>query len=371
MNFDIVVTTLLGLESICAREIKKLGYDAKCEDGRVLFSGDEDAVASANINLRTGERVLIKVGEFKAETFEELFENTKKICWSNFISLGGAFPVVGHSLKSKLKSVPDCQKIIKKAIATSLGKSYSQEFLPEDGPVFKIRFSIRKDVVTLMIDTSGEPLYKRGYRTESNKAPLRETIAAAMVLLSFWKFETPLIDPFCGSGTILIEAAMFKRNIAPGLNRKFAGEEFPYLSHDVWERQRSISSAAQRDISLKIFGSDIDPQCLTIAENNAKRAGVADCIEFKLKDARSFCTTEEYGAVICNPPYGERIGDKKQCELLYKSIGQAFKNNPKWSYYILTSHDEFEQLYGKKADKRRKVYNGMIKCNIYQYFGIK
>ncbi len=369
MNFDIVVPTLLGLEAFCAREIKRLGYEPHTEDGRVMFSGDAHAIAAANINLRTGERVLIKVGEFKAETFEELFENTKKLPWSDFLPLGCMFPVVGHSLKSTLASVPDCQKIIKKAIATSLGKAYGMDVLPETDAMFKIRFSLRRDIVTLMIDTSGVPLYKRGYRTESNLAPLRETIAAAMVLLSFWKYETPLVDPFCGSGTILIEAAMFKRNIAPGVNRSFAGEEFPYIPKEVWEEEREKARAHERDLPLRLYGSDIDPRCLEIARNNAKRAGVDDCIEFALKDAADFETPQTLGAVICNPPYGERIGEKKECEELYRKIGKAFSKNKSWSYYILTSHEEFESLYGKKADKRRKVYNGMIKCNVYQYFG--
>lgn len=369
MKFDIVVPTLLGLEAFCSREIKRLGYEPRAEDGRVTFSGDEKAVAAANINLRTGERVLIKVGEFKAETFEELFENTKKLAWCDFLPVGCAFPVVGHSLKSTLASVPDCQKIIKKAVATSLGKAYGMEVLPEDGAMFKIRFSIRKDMVTLMIDTSGAPLYKRGYRTESNAAPLRETIAAAMVLLSFWKYETPLVDPFCGSGTILIEAAMFKNNIAPGINRSFAGEDFPYIPEDVWEAERDKARGAERKLPLRLFGSDIDPGCLEIAKNNAQRAGVSEYITFSLKDAADFETDEKQGAVICNPPYGERIGEKKECEELYKKLGRAFSKNKSWSYYILTSHEEFERLYGKKADKRRKVYNGMIKCNVYQYFG--
>ncbi len=371
MNFDLIVPTLLGLESFCARELNRMGYETKTEDGRVMFSGDETSIARANINLRTGERVLIKVGEFKAESFEELFENTKSLDWSRYIPLGAAFPVTGHSLKSQLASIPDCQKIIKKAVATSLGSSYGIDYLPEDGAAYKIKFSIRKDIVTLMIDTTGEPLHKRGYRTEANLAPLRETIAAAMVLLSFWKYETPLVDPFCGSGTILIEAAMFKRNIAPGINRSFAAENFPYISDTVWMEERKRAKEAERDIPLKLFGSDVDAECLKIAQNNAKRAGVDDCITFAQKDAGDFTAPEEYGAVICNPPYGERIGEKRECEKLYNALGKAFSKNPHWSYYILTSHEDFEKFYNKKADKKRKVYNGMIKCNVYQYFGIR
>lgn len=371
MNFELIVPTLLGLEAFCARELKRLGYETHTEDGRVMFSGDESAIAAANINLRTGERVLIKVGEFKAESFQELFENTKKLPWHIFIPLGGVFPVTGHSLKSQLASIPDCQKIIKKAIATELGREYGMDMLPETGDLFKIKFSIRKNIVTLMIDTSGDPLYKRGYRTESNMAPLRETIAAALVLLSFWKYETPLVDPFCGSGTILIEAAMFKRNIAPGINRSFAAEKFPYISSDIWEREREKAKSAIRELPLRLYGSDIDSECLKIAENNARRAGVEDCISFSLADAADFVTPEKYGAVICNPPYGERLGEKKECEELYRKLGRAFSKNKNWSYYILTSHEGFEALYGRKADKKRKLYNGMIKCDVYQYFGEK
>ncbi len=369
MTYDLIIPTLLGLESVCARELKRLGYDPKCEDGRVIFSGDERAIASANINIRTGERVLIKVAEFSAVSFEELFQNVNNIPWDRYIPLGAAFPVTGHSLKSQLTSIPDCQKIIKKAIAKKLGECHNLDKIPEDLYPVKIKFSIRKDIVTVMIDTSGDPLYKRGYRTESNDAPLRETIAAAMVLLSFWKYETPLVDPFCGSGTILIEAAMFKRNIAPGINRTFLGENFPYIPKSVWEEERNIAREKERDTPLTLIGSDIDPKCLEIAMNNAARAGVSDCIDFKLSDAADFTTFRDKGAVICNPPYGGRLGEKEECIALYKKLGEVFSKNKDWSYYILTSNEDFEKLYGRKADKRRKVYNGMIKCNIYQYFG--
>lgn len=371
MKYNIVISTLLGLEAFCSREVKRLGYEPKTEDGRVMFEGDESAIAAANINIRTGERVMIKVGEFKATTFDELFENTKKLPWDKFIPLGGAFPVVGYSLKSKLASVPNCQKIIKKAVAMSLGKAYDKEVLPEDGEMFKIRFSAMKDTFTLMIDTSGEPLHKRGYRTEANIAPLRETIAASMVMLSFWKYETPLVDPFCGSGTILIEAAMFKLNIAPGINRSFAGEKFPYLSKEIWDKEKRIAKEKERKLPLTLYGMDINPEYLKIAENNAARAGVREYVTFKEARAEDFHTMSKIGAVICNPPYGERIGEKSECEELYRNIGKAFAANRDWSYYILTSNEDFEKLYGKKADKKRKVYNGMIKCNIYQYFGNK
>jgi len=369
MKLDFVVPTLLGLEAFCAKELKRMGYETTVEDGRVMFSADETAVARANINLRTGERVLIKVAEFEARSFEELFDKTKNIDWSIYIPFGGCFPVKGHSLKSQLASIPDCQAIIKKAVATSLGEKYGEEQLPETDALYKIQFSIRKDVVTLMIDTSGAPLYKRGYRTESNDAPLRETIAAAMVILSYWKYETPLVDPFCGSGTILIEAAMFKRNIAPGINRSFVSESFPYIPSDVWESERASARAAKRDLPLELYGYDTDPECIKIASANAERAGVLDCISFGVADAADFEAPSRVGSVICNPPYGERLGEKSECEVLYRKIGKAFLKNDFWSFYILTSHEGFEKLFGKTASKRRKVYNGMIKCNIYQYFG--
>lgn len=369
MNFDFVVPTLLGLEALCAKELKMMGYETISEDGRVMFSGDETAVAKANINLRTGERVLIKAAQFRAESFEELFEKTKSVDWGRLITFDGAFPVKGHCLKSKLASVPDCQAVIKKAISVSLGEKYGIERLPESGALFRIQFSVRKDIVTLMLDTSGAPLYKRGYRTEAGAAPLRETIAAAMVMLRFWKYETPLIDPFCGSGTILIEAAMFKRRIAPGISRSFAAESFPYIPDDVWESERNAAKAAVRDLPLKLYGYDINPECISIAAANAKRAGVGDCISFDLRSAEKFAPSDKFGTVICNPPYGERLGEKTQCEMLYRSIGKAFLNKEYWSFYIITSHEDFEVLFGRRANKRRKVYNGMIKCNIYQYFG--
>ncbi|MBP3361578.1 MAG: class I SAM-dependent RNA methyltransferase [Clostridia bacterium] len=369
MNFEFVVPTLLGLEALCAKELKMMGYETTVQDGRVMFCGDETAVARANINLRTGERVLIKTAQFRAESFNELFEKTKSIDWWRFIPSDGVFPVKGHCLKSKLASVPDCQSVIKKAISVSLGEKYNLERLPESGALFRIQFSIRKDIVILMLDTSGAPLYKRGYRTEAGAAPLRETIAAAMVMLSFWKYETPLIDPFCGSGTILIEAAMFKRRIAPGICRSFAAENFPYIPENVWENERRAAKAAVRNLPLKLYGYDINPECISIASANAKHAGVGDCISFDLYPAEKFAPVEKFGTVICNPPYGERLGEKSQCEMLYRNIGKAFLKKDYWSFYIITSHEDFESLFGRRANKRRKVYNGMIKCNIYQYFG--
>lgn len=371
-NIEITVPTLLGMEAFAAKEIRRLGYETTAvEDGRITFSGDLEAVCRTNIQLRTGERALIKIGEFQALSFEELFEKTYSLDWERWIGKNSAFPVKGHCLKSKLASTRDAQAIIKKAIAKRLSQKYGIEWLPEDGNVYQIQFSIMKDKVTLMIDTSGEPLHKRGYRQKSNLAPLRETIAAAMVMMSYWKFEYPLCDPFCGSGTIPIEAAMFKRNIAPGINRSFAAQNFVQLEPQLWEKAREEAKSLERDIPLEIYAYDIDADTVSLAERNARIAGVEKYIKFKRTDAADFYTETPNGTIICNPPYGERLSDKKECEILYRKIGKTFSRLNNWSYYILTSHEGFEEIFGRRADKRRKLYNGMIKCNVYQYFGKK
>ena len=371
-NIEITVPTLLGMEAFAAKEIRRLGYETTAvEDGRITFSGDLEAVCRTNIQLRTGERALIKIGEFQALSFEELFEKTYSLDWERWIGKNSAFPVKGHCLKSKLASTRDAQAIIKKAIAKRLSLKYGIEWLPEDGNVYQIQFSIMKDKVTLMIDTSGEPLHKRGYRQKSNLAPLRETIAAAMVMMSYWKFEYPLCDPFCGSGTIPIEAAMFKRNIAPGINRSFAAQNFVQFEPQLWEKAREEAKSLERDIPLEIYAYDIDADTVSLAERNARIAGVEKYIKFKRTDAADFYTETPNGTIICNPPYGERLSDKKECEILYRRIGKTFSRLNNWSYYILTSHEGFEEIFGRRADKRRKLYNGMIKCNVYQYFGKK
>lgn len=371
-NIEITVPTLLGMEAFAAKEIRRLGYETTAvEDGRITFSGDLEAVCRTNIQLRTGERALIKIGEFQALSFEELFEKTYSLDWERWIGRNSAFPVKGHCLKSKLASTRDAQAIIKKAIAKRLSQKYGIEWLPEDGNVYQIQFSIMKDKVTLMIDTSGEPLHKRGYRQKSNLAPLRETIAAAMVMMSYWKFEYPLCDPFCGSGTIPIEAAMFKRNIAPGINRSFAAQNFVQFEPQLWEKAREEAKSLERDIPLEIYAYDIDADTVSLAERNARIAGVEKYIKFKRTDAADFYTETPNGTIICNPPYGERLSDKKECEILYRKIGKTFSRLNNWSYYILTSHEGFEEIFGRRADKRRKLYNGMIKCNVYQYFGKK
>lgn len=371
-KFEIVVPTLFGLEAFAARELRRLGYETtSVEDGRITFEGGWKDVYRANLWLRTGERVLIKAAEFKAVTFDELFENTKAVDWGAFLPPSCAFPVKGHSLKSQLASVRDCQAIIKKAIASKMSETYGIEWLPEDGVQYQIQFALLKDRVTLMIDTSGEPLHKRGYRQYSNAAPLRETIAASMIMMSYWKFEYPLLDPFCGSGTIPIEGAMFKRNIAPGLGREFAVNSFEQMDKSIIDEAIEEAQSLKRETPLEIYASDIDPACVELTKENAVKAGVGDIINVTQKKAENIFLDKPYGSIICNPPYGERMGEKKECELLYKNIGKSFAKLDKWSYYILTSNEDFEKLFGKRASKKRKIYNGMIKCNVYQYFGEK
>lgn len=369
-NFELIVPTLFGTEAFVGRELKRLGYDnLYTEDGRVTFSGNEEAICRANMWLRCGERVLIKVGEFDAFSFDELFEKTKALDWGRFIPKSGAFPVKGFCLKSQLASMRDCQAIIKKAVAESLFSAHSVSELPETEEKYQIQFSVMKDRVTLMIDTSGDGLHKRGYRRIANAAPLKETIAASMIMLSYWKYEYPMCDPFCGSGTIPIEAAMFKQNIAPGLTRSFSAQNFKFIPANLWAMAKEEAQSLQRRLPLEIYASDIDADTLEIARENAKIAGVDDVIRFSVMSAEKFSSDTPYGSIICNPPYGERLGSLSECERLYSEIGKSFAQLPDWSYYIIASHEKFEELFGRKADKRRKLYNGMIKCNIYQYFG--
>ena len=372
-ELEIVVPTLFGIEAITAREIRSLGYETtSVTDGRITFKGDPEAVCRANVNLRTGERVLVKIGEFKATTYEELFEKTKQLPWDRWITKHVAFPVKGFSIKSKLFSVSDCQAIIKKSIVESLKQKYKVDWFDENGAVYQVQFGIIRDTVTLMIDTSGNGLHKRGYRRQSNLAPLRETVAAALIMLSFWHENRIFADPFCGSGTIPIEAAMIGKNIAPGISRSFSGEKFSQIDKALWNRARE--EAKDREFSgrqLEIYASDIDMDCAALTKQNAAIAGVGDDIRVKKADARDFKPMGEYGVMVCNPPYGERLGDIKEAENLYRDLGKVMKNCPTWSYYMLTSDENFERCFGKKADKKRKIYNGMMKCDYYQYFGPK
>lgn len=369
-EFEIIIPTIFGLESFVSKEVKRLGYEiSSVEDGKVTFLGDERAVCRANIAVRTGERVLIKVGEFTAVTFDELFEGTKALDWAEWIGADGAFPVKGFCLKSTLASVRDCQAIIKKAVADSLGKAYGMEHMPEEGECYQIQFSVFKDRVTLMIDTSGDGLHKRGYRRNANAAPLKETIAAAMIMMSHWKYEYPLADPLCGSGTIPIEAAMIKRNIAPGLVRSFSAEHMPRIGEDLWREARSEARDRIKNVPLDVYAADIDEKTVAVACENARIAGVGDAVKPIAGDVSEFFHKGSYGTVICNPPYGERLGDKEESEKIYRLMGERFKKLDNWSYYVITSNENFEKAFGMTAAKKRKIYNGMLKCNIYQYFG--
>lgn len=370
-KLEIVLPTLFGIESVVAKEVRSLGYDTvKVEDGKVTFTGDEIAICKANIWLRSAERVLIKLGEFDAVSFDELFERTKALPWEEWIPDNGKFPVDGYSLKSKLHSVPDCQLIIKKAIVERLKIKYRKEWFEENGSLYKVKFSIMKDKVSLMLDTSGDSLHKRGYRAISNIAPLRETLASAMVMLSDWRYDRPFIDPLCGSGTIVIEAAMIGINMAPGLNREFVAEKWPRIPKKLWwDTRKEAFDLMRKDVKLNIKGYDIDKDAVKLSRSNAEKANVSDYIDFENIQLKDLKTDDKYGIIICNPPYGERMGELKEVEKLYREMGRVFKGLDTWSYYIITSHEDFEKLFGKRATKRRKLYNGMIKTTYYQYFG--
>ncbi|NLU10505.1 MAG: class I SAM-dependent RNA methyltransferase [Tepidanaerobacter acetatoxydans] len=366
----LIAPTLFGIESVTANELKRLGYsNVTVEDGRVTFIGDKQAICRSNLWIRSAERILVKIGEFSATTYDELFENTKSLPWDEWIPEDGAFPVKGYSLKSKLYSVPDCQSIIKKAVVEKLKNKYKKSWFDETGPLYQIQFSLMKDKVTLMIDTSGPGLHKRGYREKANIAPLRETLAAAMILLSRWRSDRPLLDPFCGSGTIPIEAALIGANIAPGLDREFVSQGWPQIPKKMWWDARNEAHSLIKKEKLEIRGSDIDKESVKLSKENAYKANVDEYITFENVAVKAIKPFGDYGCIICNPPYGERMGEKHEVEQIYKQMGKAFKQFDTWSKYILTPHEDFQNHFGKIADKNRKLYNGMIKCYYYQYFG--
>jgi len=363
-------TCLFGLEALLGAEIDALGCRrVSTIDGRVTFEGDADAAARANVNLRYAERLYINLGEFDAPTFTDLFDGTAALPWEEFIGRDGAFPVKGHAIKSTLFSVPDCQKIVKKAIARRLGERYGLTRLPETGVTFPVEFFILKDRAALMIDTSGTPLHKRGYRPETVAAPLRETLAAAAAAFSRPRMDVVLRDPFCGSGTIAIEAAMQMARIAPGMHRRFLGETYPCLPADSWARAREEAEAQViRDCSFEAFASDIDPECVRIAGESARRAGVGHLVRVEQMNALDIVTEDRRGTVVTNPPYGERLMTPEEADELYRQMGRAFSRLGKWQIYVLTPSEDFEKLYGRRADKIRKLYNGMIPCRFYQFF---
>ncbi|ACL69616.1 THUMP domain-containing class I SAM-dependent RNA methyltransferase [Halothermothrix orenii] len=371
-EIELIATSTFGLESIVKKEVKDLGYHIiNVQNGKIVFKGDLKAICRANIWLRCAERVQLKVGEFKAITFDDLYEKTYSFPWDKWLPEHAAFPVSGKSVKSKLHSVPACQSIVKKAIVDKLKTRYHCSWFEEDGPVFPIQVAIHKDIATLTIDTSGDGLHKRGYRELVTKAPLQETIAAAMIYLSKWNEDRILIDPFCGSGTIPIETAMIGKNIAPGLNREFVSEKWPCIGQKLWKEAREEARDLIKDEfnPRLIMGTDRDENVIGIARHHSRKAGVADYIHFQQRDFSDFSTSRKYGYIITNPPYGERLSERSSVEKLYREMGRKLKPLDTWSFYILTSHSRFENFFGKRASKRRKLYNGGIECQYYQYYG--
>ena len=384
MDYKLCIPCLFGLEGLCADELGQLGYaNIKTLNGQVLFTGKDKDIAKANINIRTGERVLLVVGERKTHTFDELFEAVKAMPWENYIPADGSFPVKGHSLKSKLQSIPDCQRIIKKAVVERLREKHKTQTLSETAAKYPIQFAIMDDTATLYLDTSGDALYKRGYRTDSKNsvvAPLRETLAAAIIKLTRFKGRESLYDPFCGSGTIPIEAALQAINRAPGLKRKFEAETWVWLGKNIWSDEKEQAIAREYKGDYEIWGGDIDPKCIEASINNAKRAGISEHIKFEVADATKFkpAVSGKHKSIILatNPPYGERVMQKNEAEELYRKFGAAtleaeketITDLDKYKMYILSSHTEFERTFGKKAVKKRKLYNGMIKCDLFMYF---
>jgi putative N6-adenine-specific DNA methylase len=367
-NYKLIASCSFGIESIVARELKNLGIeDLKTENGRIEFTGTLRDLAQCNIHLRCAERVYVKLAEFKAIDFEELFQGTLSVNWGDILPKNAFMHVIGKSVKSKLHSVPDCQSIVKKAIITKMSSKYGIKVFPEDGAAYKIEISILNDMATLSLDSSGAGLHKRGYREEGGSAPLRETLAAALINISRWKSNRVLADPLCGSGTIAIEAALIGRNIAAGINRNFDFEKWGWLADNVLADIRSDAKSAEINPEIEIFASDFDAGQFNRARENAKRAGVFDSIIFQKKPVSEFSVKKKYGCIITNPPYGERISDVKIAEALYVEMGKVFKKLDQWSVFIITANENFQKLYGSTANKNRKLYNGKIKTYLYQY----
>lgn len=373
-KLELIATATFGLEAIVKRELEGLGFKIiQSEDGKITYIGDERGIVKSNLWLRSADRVLLKMGEFRAETFEELFQQTKALPWEQWIPKDGKFTVNGSSVKSTLHSVPACQSIVKKAVVERLKETYHCETFEETGADYTIKVTLLKDRATVTLDTTGAGLHKRGYRVKDVIAPIKETLAAAMVQLSFWKAGRLLCDPFCGSGTLPIEAAMLARNIAPGLSRKFALEGWDAVPADIWKEERkSAFEAMDYDAEVRILASDIDSRAIAAAKENAEEAGVDDCIYFSVASVNQLHAKEEYGIVIANPPYGERIGDMRAIDKIYGDLTRFFEQNPTWSLYLITSDKEFEQRFREKpADRRRKLYNGRLETCYYQYYGAK
>ncbi len=368
-RFTMMAPCLFGLEGLVGDELRRMDMqDVRVEDRRVYFTGDAMDLARANLRLRMAERVMIRLAAFSARSFEELYQGVKAIALERFIPLNGVFPVKGYSLDSQLHSVPDCQSIAKKAAVDRLGAHYGVSWLPENGEVYPLRFSILKDHCEVFLDTSGVSLHKRGYRAVGNEAPLHETMAAAMVNLSRYRGRDFFWDPFCGSGTIAIEAALTALNRAPGLNRPFAAQRWDFLPQTVWQQARDEARDLEYRGDYRILGTDIDPASLGIAIANAKKAGVAQYIDFYEADATKRSLPAESGIIVCNPPYGERMGEVRDAQRLMRDFGRHLRFADRWSKYIISSDPEFEHFFDKPANRKRKMYNGRLQCNVYMYF---
>ena len=370
-KIELIASCAFGLESVVAREIKNLGYEQVIvENGRVGYMANEEGLCRSNIWLRCAERIVVKIGEFSARSFEELFQQTKALPWEEWLPVDACFPVSGKSVRSQLFSVSDCQAIVKKAIVERLKDVYGLNWFEETGPVYAVQVALLKDVVTLTIDTSGKGLHKRGYRELAGEAPLKETLAAAMVTLSYWKADRALIDPFCGTGTIPIEAAFIGQNRAPGLNRRFSAESWPNIKQKYWDKAREEAlDLWRRDIPLSIYGSDIDSDVLRLARLNLKQADLEGKVHFQKLPVKEVRSRFRYGYVITNPPYGQRLGSLEEAEEAYKQLGEVFTSLGDWSLNILTALTRPERFMAKRWDKSRKLYNGRLECHYYQYFG--
>lgn len=372
MPLTLLATTAMGEEAVVKRELQALGYEpTEVREGRVAFQAEPEAVARANLWLRSAARLKLVVGEFEARTFDELFERTRALPWPDLLPGDADFPVLGRSTKSTLFSISDCQAIVKKAIVEALRPAHPElSWFPEDGPLFTVEVALLKDLATITIDTSGDALHKRGYREEGGEAPLRETLAASLVSLSYWSPDRLLLDPFCGAGTIAIEAALAGRGIAPGLRRRFASEDWPWLPQAAWRQARAEAyDAARPERSLDIRASDRDPQAVALARANAEAAGVEDALRLEVAPASRVAPDEDYGVLISNLPYGERSGAPEDVAPLIRALGRAWRKRHTWCCYWLSNEARFERLYGAKADRRRKLYNGPIRTWYYQYLG--
>ncbi len=365
---QMIVPCLFGLEGLCGDELRRLNMEnVQVQDRRVLFTGDGRDLARANICLRTGERVMVVLAQFTARSFEELFQGVLHAELERYIPRDGQFPVKGHCLNSQLMSVSDCQAIIKKAASRRLGEKYGISWLPETGVKFQLHFTVLNDQVTLSLDTSGAGLHKRGYRAVSNDAPLHETLAAGMIQLTRFRGREFFWDPFCGSGTLPIEAALIAKNRAPGLNRSFAAQEYPWLESTVWQQAREEAQDKEFNGKYQILGSDSDPACVSLSFANARKAGVSDCVTFRDGDATKLDLPAMSGILVCNPPYGERMLEQQSAQKLYSALGRHLKYANEWKKYVITSEPEFEHYFGARADKKRKFYNGKIKCDYYMF----